>query len=182
MFNSPWPRAVSQVVNAIHGAFKNGYFSSICTLQIPNHLSMKIIVTPDLNVSMHYQTIVLSYELHVFFVTMTPLAMVTMATMAMCNISPQKYIFGPGAIASKGLHEIFSLTYVHISLPNQAILGGFQCMVVLRKYWCLQLKIFTKMPEKTTNKLEYLNYQACLQKKKTQCSLGVTMLQYTNDS
>ena len=36
---------------------------------------------------------------------MTTLAMVTMATMKVSNFSPKNHIFGPGAIASKGLYE-----------------------------------------------------------------------------
>ena len=60
----------------------------------------------------------------VSLVTMTTAAKVTIATMKMTNFSPQKQTFGPGAITSMGLHEIFSLIYVHISVHNQAILGG----------------------------------------------------------
>ena len=56
---------------------------------------------------------------------MTTVAMLTMATMAMAIFSPQKQIFGPGAIASKGLNEILSLKYVHIMVTNQAMVGIF---------------------------------------------------------
>ena len=52
---------------------------------------------------------------------MTTVAMVTMATMKISNVSPQKHIFGPGVTASKGLHEMFSLIYVLNNVPNQAI-------------------------------------------------------------
>ena len=49
--------------------------------------------------------------------------MVTMATMEMNNFAPQNHIFGRGTTASKGLHELFSVIYVHISVRNQDIFG-----------------------------------------------------------
>ena len=54
-------------------------------------------------------------------------------------------IFGPGAIASKELHETLSLICLHLDVPNCAILGHFQFMVLLRIYWRLKVKFCTKV-------------------------------------
>ncbi len=52
---------------------------------------------------------------------MTTVAMVTMASEKMSHFAPENHTFGPGAIDSKVSHEILSLIYVPLSVPNQAI-------------------------------------------------------------
>ena len=139
----------AQVVNAIRGVFKNGYFSNIYTLENVSSLSIIMFGTSDLMVWMNYWHLLLWYELNGFLVTMTT---VTMATIKISNFLPQNHIFGPGAIASKGLHGIFSLIYVHISVTNQAVLGHYSFMVLHRRYWSLKLIFFVKM-----HKIEQIN-------------------------
>ena len=69
------------VVNAIHHAFKCGYFSGIYTLKNPIILTVKILVIINIVVWVNHIDILLSNELNVLVVTMTMVAMVTMATM-----------------------------------------------------------------------------------------------------
>ena len=83
---------------------------------------------------MNHQDILLSNEHNIFVVTMITVAMVTMAAMEMSIFGPQNHKFGPGAIASKRLHEIYSLIFVYIGVLNLAILGVFQFIALLRKY------------------------------------------------
>ncbi len=72
---------LSQVVNAISGAFKNGYFSCIYALENPRILSIIISVILDFMVWISHQDIPLSNELSVGFIIKTMVVMVTMATM-----------------------------------------------------------------------------------------------------
>ena len=44
----------------------------------------------------------------------------------MSDFAPQNYIYGPDAIASKGLHGLFSVIYIHISVHNQDVLGMYE--------------------------------------------------------
>ena len=138
----------AQVVNANHGAFEDVYFSGIYAIENLSNLSMIIVVTMVFMVWMNHQDMLLSNKLHILLVIMTTVAMVTMATMTMSNFWPQNYIFGLGTIASKEWNEIFSPIYVHICVLNtvcQDTLGVFQFNPLLRKYWRLTLRIFTKM-------------------------------------
>ena len=68
---------------------------------------------------MNHYDFVFCCELHIFLETMTTVAMVTMATMEIGHFSPQNYVFDPSVL--NDLHEVFSMIYVHIGVPNQPI-------------------------------------------------------------
>ncbi len=80
---------LTQVVNVIDGAFRNGYFSAIYTLEDSSILTIIILVIIYFMVWMNHQDIPLSNELYIFVVTMTTVAMVTMATVVMVTTKMQ---------------------------------------------------------------------------------------------
>ena len=92
---------LAQIVNAIHCAFKSGYFPGIYTLTNPYILTVIIRVITNTMLWMNHVHILLSNDICVYGITMTTVGMVTMATMEISIFWPQNLTFGPGAMASQ---------------------------------------------------------------------------------